>query len=49
MAAAAHEGLVCLYSLRTMDTMEKQLREGLELKPIHEVSVLIDIIVGSYH
>lgn len=44
MAVAAHEGVVCLYALKSMDLMRKELREGLGLNPIREVSILIKCI-----
>lgn len=46
MAAAAHEGVVCLYSLKSMEFMERELREDLKLNPIHEVSVSVTMIVN---
>ena len=38
MAVAAHEGTVGIYGLKTMDVLNKEVRDGLGLHPIMEVS-----------
>lgn len=39
MAVAAYEGAIYLYTLKSMELMREELREGLGLNPIKEVRI----------
>lgn len=48
MAVAAHEAAVYVYALKPMEVMNKEVQDGLGLRPIREVSWGRDFVLRPW-